>query len=106
MWGFTSWKDLVYACRRARQHQGADPTRGTYCLPRGLKHQSIHRRRLWNTLDEGVQQWTDPISTYLPEFNTAHDLEIGRRATLFDLCSHGAGLAPLDCTGTGVFDEF
>ncbi|PGH16489.1 hypothetical protein AJ80_05174 [Polytolypa hystricis UAMH7299] len=57
-------------------------------------------------VDEGVLSWTDPISKYLPEFKTVHDPEVGKRATLFDLCSHGSGLAPLDCAGTGLFDEF
>ncbi|KAJ6016556.1 hypothetical protein N7540_011147 [Penicillium herquei] len=57
-------------------------------------------------VDEGVLSWTDPISKYLPEFGTAHDPEIGKRATLLDLCSHGTGLAPLDCVGVGFFDEF
>ncbi|KAJ6003842.1 hypothetical protein N7540_013124 [Penicillium herquei] len=57
-------------------------------------------------VDEGVLSWTDPISKYLPEFGTAHDPEIRKRATLLDLCSHGTGLAPLDCVGVGFFDEF
>ncbi|KAJ5093523.1 hypothetical protein N7456_009384 [Penicillium angulare] len=57
-------------------------------------------------VDEGTLSWTDPISKYLPEFQTVHDPEVGKRATLLDLCSHGTGLAPLDNTATGFFDEF
>ncbi|KAJ5640467.1 hypothetical protein N7528_000092 [Penicillium herquei] len=57
-------------------------------------------------VDEGLLSWTDPVSKYLPEFKTMHDTEIGKRATILDLCSHGTGLAPLDCVGVGFFDEF
>ncbi|KAJ5936782.1 hypothetical protein N7466_003232 [Penicillium verhagenii] len=57
-------------------------------------------------VDEGVLSWTDPVSEYLPDFETVYDPEVGRRATLLDLCSHGTGLAPLDCAGVGFFDEF
>jgi CubicO group peptidase (beta-lactamase class C family) len=55
---------------------------------------------------EGKLSWTAPISTYLPTFRTPHDPEIGRRATLLDLCSHGTGLAPLDHAAYGFFDKF
>jgi CubicO group peptidase (beta-lactamase class C family) len=57
-------------------------------------------------VDEGFLSWTDPVSKYLPDFETAYDPEVGKRATLLDLCSHGTGLAPLDCAGVGFFDEF
>lgn len=57
-------------------------------------------------VEEGVLSWTEPVSKYLPEFETAYDPEVGKRATLLDLCSHGTGLAPLDCAGVGFFDEF
>lgn len=56
-------------------------------------------------VDEGLLSWTEPISTYLPDFETVYDSEISKRATLLDLCSHGAGLAPLDQSSTGFFDE-
>ncbi|KAF2105690.1 beta-lactamase/transpeptidase-like protein [Lophiotrema nucula] len=55
---------------------------------------------------EGKLSWTRPIREYLPDFNTPHDPEIARRATLLDLCSHGTGLAPLDHAGCGFYDEF
>lgn len=57
-------------------------------------------------VDKGVLSWTEPVSKYLPEFETVHDPEVGKRATLLDLCSHGTGLAPLDNVGTGFFDDF
>ncbi|KAK6820424.1 hypothetical protein RU639_007600 [Aspergillus parasiticus] len=57
-------------------------------------------------LDDGVLSWEDPVSKYLPELQTVHDPEVGKRATFLDLCSHGTGLAPLDCVGVGFFDEF
>ncbi|KAB8208568.1 beta-lactamase/transpeptidase-like protein [Aspergillus parasiticus] len=57
-------------------------------------------------LDDGVLSWEDPVSKYLPELQTVHDPEVGKRATFLDLCSHGTGLAPLDCFGAGFFDEF
>lgn len=56
-------------------------------------------------VDEGVLSWTEPISSYLPDFDPIYDSEIGKRATLMDLCSHGTGLAPLDQSSTGFFDE-
>jgi CubicO group peptidase (beta-lactamase class C family) len=56
-------------------------------------------------VDESKISWTEPISTYLPDFKTAHDPEIGRRATLLDICSHSTGLAPVDHAGIGFYDE-
>jgi CubicO group peptidase (beta-lactamase class C family) len=56
-------------------------------------------------VDESKLSWTEPISTYLPDFQTPHDPEIGRRATLLDICSHRTGLAPLDHAGIGFHDE-
>lgn len=55
---------------------------------------------------DGKLSWTEPVSSYLPEFRTIHDPEVGKRATLLDICSHGTGLAPLDHVGCGFFDEF
>lgn len=57
-------------------------------------------------VEEGKLSWNEPISTYLPEFKTVHDPEIGKRATLLDLCPHGTGLAPMDKAGCVFFDEF
>lgn len=50
--------------------------------------------------------WNDTISKHLPEFKTVNDPEVGRRATLVDLCSHGTGLAPLDHAGCGFHDHY
>ncbi len=57
-------------------------------------------------VDEGKLSWTEPVQTYIPAFKTKHDPEIGKRATLVDLCSHGTGLAPVDHLVAGFFDEF
>ena len=57
-------------------------------------------------VEDGYLSWSEPISSYLPEFETVFDHEISKRATLFDLCSHSTGLAPLDNSGTGFFWEF
>lgn len=57
-------------------------------------------------VEESKLSWPEPVSTYLPEFRTVNDPEIGRRATLLDLCSHGTGLAPLDHLACGFHDEF
>ncbi|EXJ78231.1 hypothetical protein A1O3_09392 [Capronia epimyces CBS 606.96] len=57
-------------------------------------------------VDEGRLSWDEPVSNILPRFNPVHDPEIGRRATLRDLCSHGCGLAPLDNAGCGFHDQF
>jgi CubicO group peptidase (beta-lactamase class C family) len=57
-------------------------------------------------VEEGKLSWTEPVKTYLPDFDTVHDPEIGKRATLLDLCSHGTGLAPLDHAFLGFHDEF
>jgi len=57
-------------------------------------------------IDEGRLSWTEPVQSYLPEFQTSHDPEIAKRATLLDLCSHGTGLAPVDHLVCGFHDEF
>lgn len=58
-----------------------------------------------SSLTKAFLSWTEPISTYLPDFDPVYDSEIGKRATLLDLCSHGTGLTPLDQSSTGFFDE-
>lgn len=55
---------------------------------------------------DGKLSWSEPVKTYIPEFETIHDPEVGRRATLLDLCSHGTGLAPVDHSVAGFYDEF
>ncbi|KAL9629692.1 MAG: hypothetical protein Q9164_006765, partial [Protoblastenia rupestris] len=57
-------------------------------------------------VNEGKLSWTEPVHTYIPAFKTKHDPEVGKRATLVDLCSHGSGLAPVDHLVCGFFDEF
>ena len=57
-------------------------------------------------VDEGTLSWTEPVQSYLPEFQTTQDPEVGKRAMLLDLCSHGTGLAPLDHLVCGFHDEF
>ena len=57
-------------------------------------------------VSEGKLSWDEPIKTYLPAFETKHDPEVGKRATLKDICSHGTGLAPLDHAVYGFYDEF
>ena len=57
-------------------------------------------------VDKGLLSWTEPVQNYLPEFQTVHDPEISKRATLLDLCSHGTGLAPSDHLVCGFHDEF
>ena len=57
-------------------------------------------------VDEGLLSWTEPVQKYLPEFQTTQDPEIGKRATLMDLCSHGTGLAPIDHLVCGFHNEF
>ena len=56
-------------------------------------------------VDEGRISWTEPVQSYLPEFQTTQDPEIGKRATLIDLCSHGTGSAPVDRLVFGFFRE-
>ncbi|KAK4244755.1 beta-lactamase/transpeptidase-like protein [Corynascus novoguineensis] len=51
--------------------------------------------------DQGLLSWDTPISLYLPEFQTVHNEEVGRQATLVDLCSHATGLAPMDHAAVG-----
>ncbi|KAF2195030.1 beta-lactamase/transpeptidase-like protein [Zopfia rhizophila CBS 207.26] len=55
---------------------------------------------------EGKLSWTAPVSAYIPSFQTVHDPEVGKRATLLDLCSHGTGLAPIDHVCCGFFDQY
>lgn len=55
---------------------------------------------------EGKLSWTTPVSNYLPDFKTPSDPEIGKRATLQDLCSHSTGLAPVDHAVMGFHDEY
>ena len=55
---------------------------------------------------DGKLSWAEPIQTYVPQFETKHDPEVGKRATLVDLCSHGTGLAPVDHSVCGFYDEF
>ncbi|KAJ4252022.1 hypothetical protein NW762_011323 [Fusarium torreyae] len=50
--------------------------------------------------------WNTPISTYLDDFKTPSDPEVGRRATVQDLCSHSTGLAPVDHAVMGFHDEY
>ena len=50
--------------------------------------------------------WSKPIHNYVPEFKTKHNLDVGKHATLLDLCSHGTGLAPVDHSVCGFHDEF
>lgn len=57
-------------------------------------------------VEDGKLSWTEPVQTYIPEFETKHDPEVGKRATLVDLCSHGTGLAPVDHSVCGFHDEF
>ncbi len=57
-------------------------------------------------VEEGKLSWNEPIRTYVPHFETKYDPEVGRRATLVDLCSHGTGLAPVDHSVCGFYDEF
>ena len=57
-------------------------------------------------VDKGILSWTEPVQKYIPEFQTVHDPEISKRATLLDLCSHGTGLAPIDHLVCGFHDEF
>ncbi|KAG8409096.1 hypothetical protein J3459_017799 [Metarhizium acridum] len=47
-----------------------------------------------------------PVSSYLPDFSTGNDPEIGKRATPEDLLSHSTGLAPVDHAATGFYDEY
>lgn len=53
---------------------------------------------------EGALSWTDKVSDHLPQFKTPADPNVGQRATLIDLCSHGTGLAPLD-RAAGCFND-
>ncbi len=55
---------------------------------------------------DGLLSWDEPVSSYLPEFQTVHHEEIGRRATLVDLCSHATGLAPMENAILGFYDEY
>jgi CubicO group peptidase (beta-lactamase class C family) len=55
---------------------------------------------------QGKIGWCTPVSTYLPDFKTPADPEIGRRATVEDLCSHSTGLAPVDHAVMGFHDEY
>jgi len=55
---------------------------------------------------EGKLSWDDRVCDHLPDFKTVNDPEVGRRATLVDLCSHGTGLAPLDHAGCGFHDHY
>ena len=57
-------------------------------------------------VDEGILSRTEPVQAYLPDFKTTQDPEIGKRATLWNLCSHGTGLAPVDHLVCGFHDEF
>ncbi|KAK3167103.1 hypothetical protein OEA41_010228 [Lepraria neglecta] len=49
----------------------------------------------------GKLDWTTPISTYLPEFQTPHSPIVDEKATLLDMLSHSTGLAPLLYTVIG-----
>lgn len=55
---------------------------------------------------QGKIDWNASISTYLPDFKTPADAEVGRRATVKDLCSHSTGLAPVDHAVMGFHDEY
>ena len=57
-------------------------------------------------VDEGTLSWTEPVQSCLPEFQTSQDLEVGKRATLLDLCSHGTGITPVDHLVCGFYDKF
>lgn len=57
-------------------------------------------------VDEGKLAWTEPVQSYLPDFETVHDPEVSKRATLLDMLSHGTGLAPMDHAFLGFWDEF
>ncbi|KAK0641779.1 beta-lactamase/transpeptidase-like protein [Cercophora newfieldiana] len=54
---------------------------------------------------EGTLSWETPVSSYLPDFETPQNPEVGRRATLVDLCSHTTGLAPMDHVAVGFFER-
>lgn len=55
-------------------------------------------------VDEGKLGWHAPVgTTCLAEFaHTPADPEVGRRATLRDMCSHGTGLAPIGHAAMGA----
>ncbi|RYP20213.1 hypothetical protein DL765_002887 [Monosporascus sp. GIB2] len=55
---------------------------------------------------EGLLSWDEPISSYLPEFQTIHNPQVGRRATLVDIYSHATGLAPVDLVVLGFHDGY
>ena len=57
-------------------------------------------------VDEGKLAWTEPVKAYRPDFETVHDPEVSKRATLLDMLSHGTGLNPLDHAFLGFYDEF
>ena len=69
-------------------------------------HQSFTTATCTVLEKEGKLSWTEPVSTYVPQFRTVNDPEIGKRATLLDLCSHATGLAPLDHSVVGFHDEY
>ncbi|KAG5746481.1 hypothetical protein H9Q69_011830 [Fusarium xylarioides] len=55
---------------------------------------------------QGKIEWNSPVSSYLEDFLTPSDPEVGRRATVQDLCSHSTGLAPVDHAVMGFHDEY
>ncbi|KAJ2902095.1 hypothetical protein MKZ38_001004 [Zalerion maritima] len=56
-------------------------------------------------VQEGLLSWDEPVSTYIPEFRTVHDEEVGQKANLVDMLSHATGLAPTDHAILGFHDE-
>jgi CubicO group peptidase (beta-lactamase class C family) len=56
-------------------------------------------------VNKGLLSWDKPISSYLPEFKTAHNQEAAQHATLVDLCSHAAGPAPMDHAVVGFHEK-
>ena len=55
--------------------------------------------------DQGLLLWDAPVSSYLSEFRTVHNEDVGQQATLVDLCSHATGLAPIDLAAVGFHDK-
>ncbi|CAG9985159.1 unnamed protein product [Clonostachys byssicola] len=44
-------------------------------------------------VDEGKISWQDPVKKHLDDFDPVEDREIGKKATIRDVCRHSTGLA-------------
>lgn len=83
-------KGFGYSDRVARRVPDGNTV---YCL--GSCTKSFTAVVLGLLVERGKIGWKDPVSNFLPEFQTSHSPIVGQNATLFDLLSHSSGLAPL-----------